>query len=74
MLLTDAPVASRADNPLAREGVVLSTAEIQKLIPHRWPMLMVDRIVEYDPSRGYIRGEKAVTGRLTVWMVGEPLK
>ena len=65
MLLTDAPVASRADNPLAREGVVLSTAEIQKLIPHRWPMLMVDRIVEYEPSRGYIRGEKAVTA--TEW-------
>jgi 3-hydroxyacyl-[acyl-carrier-protein] dehydratase len=34
---------------------------IQELIPHRWPFLLVDRIVEYDPSRGYIRGEKAVT-------------
>ena len=26
---------------------------------------MVDRIVEYDPARGYIRGEKAVTA--TEW-------
>lgn len=45
--------------------IVLTTAQIQKLIPHRWPMLMVDRIVEYDPARGYIRGEKAVTA--TEW-------
>ena len=63
--MTEAPAASRADDPLKREGVVLSTAEIQKLIPHRWPILMVDRIVEYDPERGYIRGEKAVTA--TEW-------
>jgi 3-hydroxyacyl-[acyl-carrier-protein] dehydratase len=60
--LTDTTATpSRADDPLKREGVVLSTAEIMKLIPHRWPMLMVDRIVEYDPSRSYIRGEKGVT-------------
>ena len=31
--------------------VVLSTAQIQELIPHRWPFLLVDRIVEYDPAR-----------------------
>jgi 3-hydroxyacyl-[acyl-carrier-protein] dehydratase len=41
--------------------IVLTTAQIQALIPHRWPFLLVDRIVEYDPARGYIRGEKAVT-------------
>jgi 3-hydroxyacyl-[acyl-carrier-protein] dehydratase len=45
--------------------VVLTTAQIQALIPHRWPFLLVDRIVEYDPARGYIRGEKAVTS--TEW-------
>ena len=38
-----------------------TTREIEALIPHRWPILMVDRIVEYDPSRQYIKGEKAVT-------------
>ena len=59
--MTEARAASRADDPLKREGVVLSTAEIQKLIPHRWPILMVDRIVEYAPERSYIRGEKGVT-------------
>ena len=65
--MTDTATApsSRADNPLQREGVVLSTAEIQKLIPHRWPFLLVDRVVEYDQERQYIRGEKAVTA--TEW-------
>jgi 3-hydroxyacyl-[acyl-carrier-protein] dehydratase len=49
------------EDPLRSAGVVLSTREIERLIPHRWPFLLVDRIVEYDQSRGYIRGEKAVT-------------
>jgi 3-hydroxyacyl-[acyl-carrier-protein] dehydratase len=46
-------------------GVVLSTREIERLIPHRWPFLLVDRITEYDPERGYIKGEKSVTA--TEW-------
>jgi 3-hydroxyacyl-[acyl-carrier-protein] dehydratase len=46
-------------------GVVLSTREIERLIPHRWPFLLVDRIAEYDPERGYIKGEKAVSA--TEW-------
>ena len=41
--------------------ILLTTTQIQGLIPHRWPLLMVDRIVEEDRERGYIRGEKAVT-------------
>jgi 3-hydroxyacyl-[acyl-carrier-protein] dehydratase len=57
--------AEAAADVLRREGVVLNARDIQKLIPHRWPILMVDRIVEYDPSRSYIRGEKAVTA--TEW-------
>ena len=51
--------------PDPRNGIVLTTAQIQGLIPHRWPFLMVDRIVQEDRSRGYIRGEKAVTA--TEW-------
>ena len=50
---------------LRAPGVVLTTREIERLIPHRWPFLLVDRIVEYDPARGYIRGEKGVTA--TEW-------
>jgi 3-hydroxyacyl-[acyl-carrier-protein] dehydratase len=64
--MTDSPPATAAaTDPLATPGVVLSTRQIQDLIPHRWPFLLVDRIVEYDPARQYIKGEKAVTA--TEW-------
>ena len=63
--MTDSPSADRATDALATPGVLLSARQIQNLIPHRWPILMVDRIVEYDPTRQYIKGEKAVTA--TEW-------
>lgn len=44
-----------------KPAILLSTAEIQKVIPHRWPFLLVDRIVELDEERGYIKGQKGVT-------------
>jgi 3-hydroxyacyl-[acyl-carrier-protein] dehydratase len=46
---------------LAPPPSTLSAAEIQKLIPHRWPFLLVDRIVEYEPENGRIVGQKGVT-------------
>jgi 3-hydroxyacyl-[acyl-carrier-protein] dehydratase len=46
-------------------NTVLSTREIEKLIPHRWPFLLVDRIVEYDPAAKRIVGLKSVTA--TEW-------
>ena len=49
----------------ATPGVVHTTREIEALIPHRWPMLLVDRIVEYDAAAGRIVGIKAVTA--TEW-------
>lgn len=45
----------------SRPAILLSTAEIQKVIPHRWPFVLVDRVVEEDRERGYIRAEKGVT-------------
>lgn len=45
--------------------VLLTTGQIEQLIPHRWPFLLVDRIVAEDRARGYIRGEKGVTA--TEW-------
>ena len=42
-----------------------TTREIQELIPHRWPFLLVDRIDEYDPEAHRIVGRKAVTA--TEW-------
>lgn len=60
------PAAAALDtDPLRVAGIVLTTREIERLIPHRWPFLLVDRIVEYDPARGYIRGEKGVSA--TEW-------
>ena len=43
------------------DTIVHTTAEIAALIPHRWPFLLVDRIVEYEPERNLIVGQKAVT-------------
>jgi len=67
--LTDAapPSASSAGaspaspDPLAQPGVVHTPREIEALIPHRWPFLLVDRIVEYDPAAQRIVGLKGVT-------------
>jgi 3-hydroxyacyl-[acyl-carrier-protein] dehydratase len=43
------------------DATILTTAEIQALIPHRWPFLLVDRIVEYDAEAKRIVGIKGVT-------------
>ena len=43
------------------EATILSTPDIERLIPHRWPFLLVDRIVEYDPEGSRIVGLKAVS-------------
>ena len=59
MTETQDPAATPTPGPL------LSTAQIERLIPHRWPFLLVDRVVEEDRERGYIRAEKAVTA--TEW-------
>src|SRR6187200_1289424 len=40
---------------------VHTTREIEALIPHRWPILLVDRIVEYDAGAQRIVGIKGVT-------------
>ena len=50
------------------ETTIHTTAEIQALIPHRWPFLLVDRIVEYDPDAKRIVGIKGVT--TTEWYFG----
>ncbi len=35
--------------------------EIIKILPHRYPFLLVDKILEIDLERGYILGQKNVT-------------
>ena len=51
--------------PAVRLQTVHSTREIEALIPHRWPILLVDRIVEYDPDAKRIVGIKGVAA--TEW-------
>jgi 3-hydroxyacyl-[acyl-carrier-protein] dehydratase len=48
-----------------RLATIHSTREIEALIPHRWPILMVDRIVEYDADAKRIVGIKGITA--TEW-------
>ncbi len=39
----------------------LDIKEIIKILPHRYPFLLVDRIVDIDLDRGYILGQKNLT-------------
>jgi 3-hydroxyacyl-[acyl-carrier-protein] dehydratase len=48
-----------------RLETIHSTREIESLIPHRWPILLVDRIVEYDQDAKRIVGIKGVAA--TEW-------
>ena len=64
-MTTETPPSEAAEapkrDPLATEGTVHTTREIEALIPHRYPMLMVDRIVEYDPDAKRIVGIKGIS-------------
>ena len=63
--MTDVATPPASSDALAPVGTVHTTREIEALIPHRWPMLMVDRIVEYDAHAKRIVGIKGVTA--TEW-------
>jgi len=62
--VTDANATPAAETPPTADGT-LSVREIEGLIPHRWPFMLVDRIVDYDPAAKRIVGIKAVTA--TEW-------
>ncbi len=71
--MTDAPTdalpePSAAARSAAAPTTIHSSREIEALIPHRWPFLLVDRIVEYDAAAQRIVGLKAVTA--TEWFFG----
>ena len=59
--MTDAPTAPSQPG----STTIHTSREIEALIPHRWPILLVDRIVEYDAEAQRIVGIKAVTA--TEW-------
>ena len=63
--MTNAATEAPIDPGPKKLVTVLSTREIEALIPHRWPILLVDRIVEYDPEAKRIVGIKGVAA--TEW-------
>lgn len=40
---------------------VFDSIEIAKILPHRYPFLLVDKIIELDLERGWIVGQKNLT-------------
>ena len=40
---------------------VLDVHQIRKILPHRYPFLLVDKIVELDLEKAYIVGQKNLT-------------
>jgi 3-hydroxyacyl-[acyl-carrier-protein] dehydratase len=63
--VTDAATGTPPTPTFPKLTTIHSTAEIQALIPHRWPILLVDRIVEYDAEAKRIVGIKGVAA--TEW-------
>jgi 3-hydroxyacyl-[acyl-carrier-protein] dehydratase len=53
--------ACRSPERSVTDAAIHTTREIADLIPHRWPFLLVDRIVEYDADAHRIVGIKGVT-------------
>lgn len=49
-----------SSSPTTPPSVVLSVEEIQKLLPHRYPFALVDRIIDYVPGKKAV-GIKNVT-------------
>ncbi|NMP33252.1 3-hydroxyacyl-ACP dehydratase FabZ [Thalassotalea sp. M1531] len=45
---------------MEREKNVIDVEEIQTLIPHRYPMLLVDRVLDYEPGK-WLHAIKNVT-------------
>lgn len=40
----------------------LSSREIQQIIPHRWPFLMVDKIIDFRPGEGAVGIKNVASG------------
>jgi len=59
---TDAMIAAAdAENPEDDAGDVLDVQQIMEVIPHRFPFLLVDRLVHMDAGAGRVVGMKNVS-------------
>jgi UDP-3-O-[3-hydroxymyristoyl] N-acetylglucosamine deacetylase/3-hydroxyacyl-[acyl-carrier-protein] dehydratase len=52
---------TRKYQDVARKGVVFDFEAIQRILPHRYPFLLVDRIIEFEAGKRIV-GLKNVTG------------
>ncbi|MDM9380008.1 3-hydroxyacyl-ACP dehydratase FabZ [Chlorogloeopsis sp. ULAP01] len=62
-LPTPAPTQEQSDHSTTSKSetkTILSAEEIQKLLPHRYPFALVDRIIDYTPGKRAV-GIKNVT-------------
>lgn len=48
-------------NPSDSSKAILHVKDVIKILPHRYPFLLVDKIITMDLERGYIMGQKNVT-------------
>ena len=46
---------------LDHKNTMLDIRQILKILPHRYPFLLVDRVLEMDLDKGYILAQKNVT-------------
>lgn len=46
---------------LSNENKSLDIKDILKILPHRYPFLLVDKIIDYDLEKGTILGQKNLT-------------
>ena len=46
-----APVRAVAEPTPGRQPVVLTSEQIQGLLPHRYPFALVDRVIEHEPGK-----------------------
>src|ERR1700727_2618363 len=52
---------SDSQNHLLEKAAILDIKAIREILPHRYPFLLVDKIVEIDLEKGTILGQKNVT-------------
>lgn len=46
---------------MSEKKIILDIKEIEKILPHRFPFLLVDRIIDLDLEKGTIVGQKNLT-------------
>jgi 3-hydroxyacyl-[acyl-carrier-protein] dehydratase len=46
---------------LQKQGAPFDIKDILKILPHRYPFLLVDKILELDLDKGYILGQKNIS-------------